>query len=169
MSPNLLELRLRECSLHELLILTSKALTRSGFGDVQILDRRHSRQKSRHGGHELLCQTSLGTVSVSVVVKVIRDSIRVRMLDELAGTVQRMKADMGLIISPFEASPKAKSKLPSYSASRIEVMDGAGLSQLLSRYHIGTCNDGEMVDWQFFESLGDASEKVLHFLTTTRP
>lgn len=168
MSPNLLELKLRECSLHELLILASKALTRSGFGDVQILDRRHSRQKSRHGGHELLCQTSLGTVPVTVVVKVIKDSIRVRMLDELAGTVQRMKADLGLIISPFGASPKAKSKLPTYTSSRIEVMDGAGFSQLLSRYHIGTCNDGEMVDWQFFESLEDASERVLHFITTTR-
>lgn len=167
MNPSHLELQLRECSLHALLILASKALTRSGFGDVQILDRRHSRQKSRHGGHELLCQASLGNVPVSVVVKVIKDSIRVRMLDELAGTVQRMKADLGLIITPFGASAKAKSKLQSYTASRIELLDGAGFSQLLTRYHIGASNKDE-IDYSFFESLEEASEKVLQFITISR-
>lgn len=167
MNPTLLERRLQECSLHALLILASRALTRAGFGDVQILDRRHSRQKSRHGGHELLCQTNLGTVPVRVVVKVIRDSVRVRMLDELAGTVQRMRADLGLIISPFALSSKAAQTISLYSSSRLEAMDGPAFSRLLSSYHIGVRKEGEP-DWAFFHSLEEASEKLLEFLESSR-
>jgi restriction endonuclease Mrr len=165
MNPSLLEQKLQECSLHALLILVSKALTRTGFGDVQVLDRRHSRQKSRHGGHELLCQTQLGNVPLKVIVKVIRDSVRLRMLDELAGAVQRTRSDIGLIISPFPLSHRSRGLAAAYAASRIETMDGPALAALLTSQGIGVRKGGEP-DWAFFQSLEDASAKLLDFLAS---
>lgn len=165
MNPTLLEQKLQECSFHALLILASKALTRTGFGDVQALDRRHSRQKSRHGGHELLCQTQLGNVPFKVIVKVIRDTVRVRMLDELAGAVQRTRADMGLIISPFPLSHRSREMATKYTGSRIETMDGPALASLLASQGIGVRTGGEP-DWAFFQSLEEASAKLLDFLAT---
>jgi hypothetical protein len=47
---------LQQCSLHSLILLTTKALGRSGFGDVQILDRRQSKQ-SGNAAHESNCQS----------------------------------------------------------------------------------------------------------------
>jgi restriction endonuclease Mrr len=165
MNPTLLEQKLQECSLHALLIIASKALTRTGFGDVQVLDRRHSRQKSRHGGHELLCQTQLGNVPLKVIVKVIRDSVRLRMLDELAGAVQRTRSDIGLIISPFPLSHRSRGLAATYAASRIETMDGPALASLLISQGIGVRTGGEP-DWAFFQTLEDASAKLLDFLAS---
>ena len=119
MNDQALEEMLKRCSLHSLLMLTSKVLSRSGFGDVQLLDRRQSRQKSRFGGHELLCESSVGMFPTRVIVKVIQDSVRLRMLDELAGSVRRTNADMGLIVSPHHLTANASKHLASYAPMRI--------------------------------------------------
>lgn len=150
-------------SLHALLLLTSKALIRSGFGDIHILDRRETRQKSRFGGHEMLCETSLGSFGAKVIVKVINDAVRVRMLDELAGAVDRMKADMGLLISPRHLTKNAKRLRQSYSRSRIEVFDGDALAKLLEDHRVGV-RAGGGVDYAFMASLEEASARVLRFL-----
>ena len=113
-------------------MLVSKGLTRAGFGDVQILDRRENGQKTRFGGHEILCQTTLGSLEATVVVKVINDAVRVRMLDELAGTVLRRRADAGIIVSPRHVTATAKKVQASYRPCRIEVDRWPG-SQLSSR------------------------------------
>jgi hypothetical protein len=153
---------LKHCSLNALLMLTSKALSRAGFGDVQVLDRRQSKQKTRYGGHELLCEVSLGTVPMRVIVKVINDGVRLRMLDELAGSVRRTNADLGLIVSPHELTQAAEKNLSSYQPMRLEALTGLSLAQLLSRYHIGTRSRGE-VDYAFFGSLEAFSVQLSSF------
>lgn len=62
---------LQRCSLHVLLMVVEQALARSGFGDVEILDRRRNKQKSRFGGHELSCRTRIGSLPATVLVKVV--------------------------------------------------------------------------------------------------
>lgn len=163
MNDKALEGALEQCSLHSLLMLTSKVLSRSGFGDVQILDRRQPRQKSRYGGHEIMCLGSVGSVPVKVVVKVIKDSVRLRMLDELAGTVIRTKADMGLIVSPFHLSATAKKHQDSYTSVRLETVDVSELARLLRLYGIGVRERGS-VDFQFFAALEEAGVRILNFM-----
>jgi restriction endonuclease Mrr len=158
---------LKQCSLHSLLMLTSKALTRSGFGDVQILDRRQSRQKSRYGGHELVCVAQLGDLPMRVVVKVINDAIRVRMLDELAGVIDRTKADFGLLVTPHHLTPKAAREQAKYRKSRIEVIDGKQLSAILTRHKVGVRPKGE-VDYAFFGELEMQSGRILNFIAEGR-
>src|SRR5579871_2191023 len=107
MKESELEYTLKNCSLHVLLMLTSRVLTRSGLGDAQILDRRHTKQKSRFGGHEILCETVVGDATYRTIVKVVNDTGRLRMLDELAGSVIRMKADRGILVTPRRLSVRA--------------------------------------------------------------
>lgn len=156
---------LQNTSLHALLMIVSKGLARAGFGDVSIQDRRQPRQKSRHGGHEIQCLTSVGSLPSKVVVKVIRDSVRVRMLDELAGTVLRTGADLGLIISPFQLTRKAKAHLSSYGVARISALDGGALSDLLVRTGIGVRGSGS-VDYEFFGGIEEVAEKLEAFLSS---
>ncbi len=163
MTESQLEHALQNCSLHALLLVTSKALSRVGYGDVQILDRRTSRQKSRFGGHELLCQSTLGGRPVRVLVKVLRDSIRVRNLDELAGTVLRRGADSGLIISPFHITASAKRLLACHKPIKTAVLDGTALADLMKEARIGVRGSAG-VDYAFFGELENVSQRVLSFL-----
>lgn len=156
---------LRECSFHPLLILVSKALARSGFGDVEILDRRRSGQRSRHGGHEISCLTHVGPLPVRVIVKVVadRDGVRTRMLDELAGAVLRNSADLGLVVTPFRVSPKAVAKRSSYPPARVEAMDGDALAALVRRSGVAVRPSGEP-DYAFLSELETVSERLLAFI-----
>lgn len=162
-----LEQSVRRCSLHAQLILISKTLSCNGFGDVQILDRRLTRQKSRFGGHELLCVTQVGTVPVRIVVKVVRDSVRLRMLDELAGVVIRMEADLGLIVSPYRLIGRALINRPRYRPARVEVIDGRMLVRMMVKHRIGLTLEGQ-VDLPFFEHLNYQSRRVLNLLTKVK-
>lgn len=159
-----LSVALQNSSLHVLLLILSKALSRSGYGDVQILDRRLPKQKSRHGGHELLCEATLAGRTVRVVVKVLRDSVRIRNLDELAGTVIRMKADSGLIVSPFHVTAQAKKLLSIHNPVRLWVLDGDQLAQLLAELGIGTRGRGD-VDYAYFGAMEEMSDRVLGMLS----
>lgn len=163
MNERELQTILQNCSLHSLLLVTSKMLARSGYGDVQILDRREVRQKSRFGGHELLCESTLGTVPVKVIVKVIGDSIRLRMLDELAGAVLRTNSDLGIIVSPYPLSTAVARHKESYNAARIAVIDGDGLATRLNTLGIGVRPRGG-VDYQFFAHLEDMGSRARAFI-----
>jgi restriction endonuclease Mrr len=154
---------LQNCSLHSLLMIVNKVLTRSGFGDVQILDRRTTRQKSRFGGHEIQCLTPLGSESAKVVVKVIPDSVRLRMLDELAGTTMRTGADLGILVSTHELSRELEAKLPLYTRARVMVVDGVKLASELKRLGIGFRAD-RTIDYDFFFGLEQVSHRLLAFL-----
>ena len=165
MNDQELQATLKQCSLHSLLLVTSRAFARAGFGDVQILDRRQSKQKSRFGGHEIMCDLSVGFFPVRIIVKVLQDGVRLRHLDELAGTVRRTTADMGIVVSPHSLTAGAEAHLNGYQPMRIEVVTGSAFARLLSTYHVGVRSRGE-VDYAYFSALEDASEKLISFLKT---
>ena len=158
---------LKGCSLHSLLMLTSKALSRAGFGDVQILDRRQSKQRSRHGGHELVCRLNIGFVPMKVIVKVINDSVRVRMMDELAGAVIRNQADFGLIVTPHHVTTNAMRQQGASRLARVEVIDGPKFAALLSKFGIGLRGRTD-IDYAFFGALEDVSARLLTFIANQR-
>lgn len=154
---------LQNSSLHTLLLLTAKVLSRTGFGEVQILDRRETRQKSRFGGHELMCESSFGSLPLKVIVKVINDGIRVRMLDELAGAVIRTKADLGIIVSPRHVTATARKLQPHYQAARVKIIDGAELVDQLQRLGIAVRPCGEP-DYSFFGAMEEVGRRVNAFM-----
>lgn len=161
---------LRGCSLHPLLMLVSKALTRAGWDEAEILDRRESGQRSRHGGHEIACLALLGPTPVRMVVKVARDrdGVKTRMLDELAGAVLRSSADLGLIVTPYQVSPSVAAKQASYGPARVVAMDGNALAELMRRSGVAVRPSGEP-DYAFLSELETVSERLLEFIGKERP
>ncbi|MBS1722969.1 MAG: restriction endonuclease [Armatimonadetes bacterium] len=168
MKTNEMEAMVKAVSLHPLLIIVSRALSISGFGDVQFLDRRESWQRSRYGGHELLCEATFGLVRMRVVVKVVRDSVRRRMLSELAGTVLYRKADMGILVATGKLSRRLAGFQTDYPPVRLEVIDGTHLSKLLLKNGIGTRGE-HGVDYAFFGELETQSLRIISFLTRNEP
>lgn len=154
---------LKQCSLHAQIMLISKALTRAGFGDVEILDRRRARQKSRYGGHEISCLAHLGPVPVRVLVKVVRDDVRTRMLDELAGCVIRSGADLGVLVSAYNVSASVNSQQVSYRPARVAILDGKALAKLMRCSGVAVRPDGTP-DYAFLTELEEVSERLLDFI-----
>ncbi len=154
---------LQNCSLHALLMVVSKVLTRSGYGDVEMLDRRLSKDKSRYGGYELVCEGTLGTRPHRVIVKVVRDSARIRHLDELAGAVVRTGADSGLLVTPFHITRKAQSLIDRYGPIRTSVIDGTALASWVATHGIGV-RGRQDVDYAFFGELEEVSHRVISFI-----
>lgn len=158
---------LRECSLHSLLMLVSKALTRAGFGDVEILDRRQAGQRSRHGGHELACRAHVGPLPLDVIVKVVRDDLRTRMYDELAGAVLRNRADLGLLVTPYQISARAARNQAGYRPARVEAIDGERLADLMRCSGVAVRPSGEP-DYAFLSELETVSVRLLEFMGKER-
>lgn len=154
---------LRECSFHVLLMLVSKALTRAGFGDVEILDRRRAGQRSRHGGHEISCLAALGPLPLKVLVKVVQDDLRTRHFDELAGGVVRGGADLGLLVTPFEVSASVLKNQADYRPARVESMDGHALADLMRCSGVAVRPDGSP-DYAFLAELEAVSGRLLEFI-----
>jgi len=155
---------LTSSSLHVQLMLVAKVLTRSGFGDIQLLGRRLKAQKSRVGGCELMCHTSLGGLPFKVIIKVINDGVRTRMLDEMAGAIDRTKSDFGIVVSTEDLSPRVARNRSRYQKSRVEVIDGKALSSLLMRFKIGTRPNGTP-DYAYFSKLETQSDNIRKFLS----
>lgn len=148
-------------------MLIAKILTRQGFGDIQLLGRRLNAQKSRVGGCELLCQTNIGHVPIKVIIKLINDSVRTRMLDEMAGAIDRTGSDFGVVVSTEDLSPKVALNQEKYQKSRVEVIDGSQFASMLCKFKIGTRSDGSP-DYAFFGELENQLEKVNQFLAHDR-
>ncbi len=159
---------LQNSSLYVLLMITSRMLAQSGLGNVVLLDRRSSKQKSRFGGHELLCEGRYGEIPVRIVVKVINDGIRLRMLDELAGAVSRMQATFGIIVSPRPLTKSAKLYQSAYNSSNIAVIEGDEFAARLSKLGIGVRSSGE-VDYQYFTHLEMYGPQLIDFVSTELP
>ena len=142
--------------------IISRVLTRAGYGEARLQDRLKEKQKSRSGGCDLLFEATFGTREVRVAVKVLKDTIRTRMLDEMCGVVRRTKADMGFLVTPFSLGKRARELLTLYKPE-IHVIDGAALAELLQLYGIGTKGPG-VVDYEFFAWLEHYSDRTVNYM-----
>ncbi|MBS1706730.1 MAG: hypothetical protein JST40_12735 [Armatimonadetes bacterium] len=167
MSSDMLK-ALQHSSLHALLMMLSKALSREGYGDIQILDRRQNKEKSRESGHELLCLSRFGGLTMRVVVKVVRQPLRRRMFDEFAGVILRTKASFGLLVSTHQANEKVMKWQEAYACLRLIPIDGNRLVQLLQKHQIGVRKSGTP-DFAFLDALEGLAHRIQDFLTEEAP
>lgn len=163
MQTEALQAALRGCSFHALQLVVAKALARSGYGDVQLMGRRKVSEKSSHGGHELCCISPLGDMAVKIVVKVINDDIRVRMLDEIVGVADRCGARAAIVVTPQGIGRTAARELVRYRSVRVKIIDGPRLAELLAKHSLGVRGRGE-VDYAYFGQLEELSKRILRFL-----
>lgn len=151
---------LRGSSLYVLLMLIQKAFSRAGFGDVEIMDRRLPRQRTRYGGYELMCTFGEVDRPRRMLVKVIHGAdVRVRSISEMAGEVDRHSADLGFIITTHRVCRSARQALAHYTKSRIETMEGEELADLITRQQIGTRPNGG-VNYAYFSQLEEIAHRL---------
>ncbi len=150
---------LQQCSLLELQIIIQPLLAWEGYGEIEMLDRLRTTQKSRHGGIEFLSHIGVGIRPITCAIKVINDDIRVRMLSELVGTADRLKADIGVIVTPRKLCFSARMELPKYSKVPLVTIDGEKIANWLRKYESGVRPDGS-VDYAFFSELEQFAQYV---------
>ncbi len=100
---------------------------------------------------------------LKVIVKVIKDSVRTRMLDELAGAIDRTKADFGILVSTEPLGIKVSGVPDLYTKSKIKLIDGILFAEMLTKFRIGVRPNGD-VDYVFFAELEDQLDRVLVFI-----
>lgn len=134
------------------LTLTRKVLSRSGYGEIVELGRIQSWQKSKIGGCELLGMTTIGESPVKVIIKLIKDSVRTRMLDELSGVCNREQAGNGILVSTQALGPKLRCIPEKYINQSIRVFDINDLRRLFAKHHLLLTPEGA-VDPAYLERL----------------
>lgn len=153
-----------------LLLCVSNVLSREGFSDVQLLGRRTTKQKSYIGGCDLVAYQKLGIFETKTLVKVIQDDVRLRMLDEMTGTMPRAKANFGVIVTPFGSTKQVAELNTQYPGNPIRIIEGKELATLLIRHRLGVREYlGKLVpDYTYLQQLHEGSRRVLTFLKANR-
>lgn len=131
-----------EClNLHCHIQLLEVALAKEGYGHIERLGRLTERQKSKHGGCELMCTGTFAGQPARVVVKFVRDSFRKRHFDEFNSVISRVGAEKGLLIATRPSSEKFLRSMPPYS-NRMIVIPGPHYVELLQKHGVGVWPDG---------------------------
>lgn len=159
--------RIHHAKLHTKVILVQRLLGRMGFGEVRSMGRLKPSQKSKRGGHELFCRFQAGSQDATMVVKLVSDSARLRMLCELAGTMLLNRAQFGLLIATKPSSERMFRYLDRLTPLKMDLIDGPALVQLLHKHGIGIRQHGEP-DFAYLERL-DAQEKAIIGLLNSLP
>lgn len=155
--------QLEASSFRTFVTVVSSVLAQKGFGDVVSMGRHTRSGKSRHGGFDLRCRYGTGDFQQVAVVKLIHDdSIRLRMLCELAGTVVLQKANLGILVSTRRTSDRMRAIVPLFGALKVEVIDGEQLALMMARLGVGMRGHCE-IDYEYFETLEQKREAFDEF------
>ncbi|MBS1703673.1 MAG: restriction endonuclease [Armatimonadetes bacterium] len=124
-------------------ILVQTLLAREGFGEVEIMNRWNPKQKTKKGGFELVCFRGTGPLRETTLVKVIQDDIRVRMLAELVGNVDRINADFGIVVTTKRACHSARRELPKFTTCQVRIVEPPDIENLMRKHLVGFREHGE--------------------------
>lgn len=141
-------------------------LSAMGYERVTLLGRTQTRQFTRHGGRDMEAYTHTGVTCARLVLqaKQYRRPVSRRFIDELRGTVLRLGARQGLLITTSTFSAVAR-KAAETSVAPVQLLDGETLVRLMIKYRIGVAvppgPDGQNVclDEAYFSRLRERFPK----------
>jgi len=115
-----------------------EVLSKSGYSSVRLAGRLHKRGRTRHGGLDMTAYTytDLSSALSIVQAKQYRRPVSRRFVDELRGTMLRVGARQGLLITTSGFSSVAQAAAD-HGAAPIKLMDGDELLDLLVAHGIG--------------------------------
>lgn len=139
-----LQAQLLELSIQSYEQLIAQVLRAVGYENVRVLrdprpSRRSHKGRNRHGGYDItaLVSTEFNTQPVLIQVKQYERAISRRFVDELRGALLRTQARQGVLITTSTFAPRARQAASEDHIGPIHLIDGAGLHELLVRYHLG--------------------------------
>jgi membrane-bound metal-dependent hydrolase YbcI (DUF457 family) len=158
-------------SFHAFEHLVSDLLERMGYQDVTFLGRTHPRQRTRHGGAELMASAQTGVTAARVVVQVKQYARPVsrRFIDELRGVMLRLQSSQAIIVTTATFAQPAQRAAVRHPLLPVRLVDGAELGHLLTQYDLGVRKSRRgkpVLDRPYFRSLrrrfpGTASTAIM--------
>lgn len=133
-------------------------LLRSGYLSVQSMGRRYRKGRTSNGGLDLVARTHTDVASALTLVQ-IKQYQRVvsrRFVDELRGTMLRLSAQQGLLLTTSSFSRVAQRAAKQSAVAPITLLDGQTVCELMQTHQLGVVMDksGEAtVDATFFDKL----------------
>ena len=140
-----LQEELQSLSFHAFEHCIERLLKEMGYRSVDLLDRKHLRQFTRHGGLDMQAQSRLGVTDTSVILQLKQYTRPVsrRFVDELRGTMLRLGAGQGLIITTSSFSKVAHRVAAENRLAPVRLIDGEELIELLCQHAIGITQTGK--------------------------
>nr|ACX33973.1 putative restriction endonuclease [uncultured bacterium RM44] len=129
-----------------------------GYADVRILDRVHWKGRNRNGGMDMEAYSHTGDtrVRIAATVKQFDRPVQMRYVDELRGTMLRVGARQGLIVSTSGFSPVAVEAARKCVIVPVRLLGGEELLNLLITHQIGIIRgrSGQVqIDTAYFKML----------------
>jgi len=144
--------------------LMQALLERSGYSRVQVTGRLQPRGRIMHGGVDLTAytQTDLETILTVAQLKQYRQLVGRRFVDELRGSMLRLSAGQGLLITTSRFSAAVRKLAAGTEVAPVRLIDGQELAELLIEHRIGIRerNGRWQTDKPFFKYLALAAPKA---------
>jgi inner membrane protein len=147
-------------SYHGLEQCVRRLLQDLGYHSVAVLTRTHRRQRTSHGGFDLIAKSEAGLTKDSLIVQIkqYERPVSRRFVDELRGAMLRTGVGHGLLITLGSFPLPAHKAAESSPIAPIRLVDGAELAMLFIFKGIGVreARSGRItVDRRFFASVRD--------------
>ena len=138
--------------------VVQQVLSRSGYSSIHLSGRAYSRGRTLWGGLDMTAyaSTDLASTLTIVQVKQYQRPVSRRFVDELRGTMLRIGAQHGLLITTSTFSKTARSAANCDELAPIRLVDGRELVGLLMSYKIGIRQNKTgrwKLDLHFFKQL----------------
>jgi restriction system protein len=133
-------------------------LRKSGYSNVQLADRMDRRGRTRQGGLDLKAysRTDLSSALTIAQIKQYKETVPRRFVDELRGTMLRVGAKQGLLMTTSTFSAVARQAAHTIPLLPIQLIDGDALLDLLIERQIGVVSrtvQRLVIDEGFFAAL----------------
>lgn len=152
--------QIQTLSIGGLQLLLQPLFAMEGVGDTLLMGRLRQKQRSKKGGFELCCRGSFGPIHTTTIVKVIMDhQIRVRSLAEMAGNIDRFRADFGIVLTTETVCKSALRELPKFMKSSVHIMEGRDLAAMMVKHRLGIRENGEP-NYSYFSALNEIAERI---------
>lgn len=144
--------------------LMQQLLLQCGYSAVRRLRRNHPRGRTPHGGVDLMAYTATDVAATLTIVQVKQywRPVSRRFVDELRGTLVRLGAAQGLLLSTSMFSKVARRSAAHSDIAPILLIDGEEILNLLMQHNIGV-KEGQVGQWVvdtgFFANLQKAYPK----------
>jgi inner membrane protein len=132
--------------------------TRLGYEQVRLTGRTAMRGRTLLGGREIeaVASTGITTCRVIIQVKQYRRTVSRRFVDELRGTMSRLKASHGIIVTTSDFADRARLSAQSDRRLAVTLMDGADLLDALMSVELGVSRKSNRcwrLDQTYFDHL----------------
>jgi len=120
-----------------------RLLYKSGYVTVQSIGRTHKRGRTPQGGLDLTARsiTDLSSVLTVAQIKQYKRVVSRRFVDELRGTMLRLGAEQGLLVTLSRFSKVAHAATLESNVAPIKLIEGDEVLDLLFAYRIGVCEE----------------------------